>query len=48
MAELQGERQKNIAAHLKFVKDHVDEPKDYWKKVLWMNETKIAKLFGLN
>lgn len=30
-----------------FGKDNVDEPKDYWKIVLWTNESKIL-IFGLN
>uniref|UniRef100_A0A671MJC5 Transposase Tc1-like domain-containing protein n=1 Tax=Sinocyclocheilus anshuiensis TaxID=1608454 RepID=A0A671MJC5_9TELE len=31
----------NIAAHLQFAKDHVDKPDEYWRNVLWMDETKI-------
>ena len=31
---------KNIAARLKFAKDHVDEPEGYWKNILWMDESK--------
>ncbi len=28
-------------------KDYVDEPEDYWRKIQWMDETKI-ELIGLN
>lgn len=39
---------KNIAARLRFAKGQdVDEPEDYWKKVLWMDESKTDSL-GLN
>lgn len=43
-AGLQGEsnfQQKKTAAHLQFVKDHVDKPENYWKNVLLMDKTKI-------
>lgn len=32
---------KNIAAHLKFVKESIDTPECYWQNVLWTDETKI-------
>ena len=38
---------KNIAAHLKFAKEHIDTPQRYWQNVLWTDETKI-ELFGKN
>uniref|UniRef100_A0A3B4TNE5 Uncharacterized protein n=1 Tax=Seriola dumerili TaxID=41447 RepID=A0A3B4TNE5_SERDU len=36
---------KNIAARLKFVKEHIDTLQRYWRNVLWTDETKI-ELFG--
>uniref|UniRef100_A0A8C9X1V4 Transposase Tc1-like domain-containing protein n=1 Tax=Sander lucioperca TaxID=283035 RepID=A0A8C9X1V4_SANLU len=36
---------KNIAARLKFAKEHIDTPQRYWLNVLWTDETKI-ELFG--
>uniref|UniRef100_A0A8C5LS31 Uncharacterized protein n=1 Tax=Leptobrachium leishanense TaxID=445787 RepID=A0A8C5LS31_9ANUR len=36
--------QKNIAARLKFAKEHLDH---YWQNILWAGETKI-ELFGKN
>lgn len=38
---------KNIAARLKFAKDHLDAPQHFWQKILWTDETKI-ELFGRN
>lgn len=38
---------KNIAARLKFAKEHIDTPQRYWQNVLWTDETKI-ELFGKN
>uniref|UniRef100_A0A8C5LM91 Transposase n=1 Tax=Leptobrachium leishanense TaxID=445787 RepID=A0A8C5LM91_9ANUR len=38
---------KNIAAHLKFAKEHLDVPQHYWQNILWTDETKI-ELFGNN
>ena len=38
---------KNIAAHLKFAKEHIDDPQDFWNNVLWTDESKV-ELFGLN
>ncbi len=31
----------HVQAHLKFAKDHLDDPKQAWEKVMWSNETKI-------
>uniref|UniRef100_A0A8D0AL45 Transposase Tc1-like domain-containing protein n=1 Tax=Sander lucioperca TaxID=283035 RepID=A0A8D0AL45_SANLU len=38
---------KNIAARLKFAKEHIDTPQRYWQHVLWIDETKI-ELFDKN
>ena len=38
---------KNIAARLKFTKEHIDDPQDFWNNVLWTDESKV-ELFGLN
>lgn len=38
---------KNIAAHLRFMKEYLDTPWWYWQNVLWTDETKI-ELFGNN
>lgn len=38
---------KNIAARLKFAKDHHDVPQQFWDNILWTDETKI-ELFGRN
>uniref|UniRef100_A0AAR2K185 Transposase Tc1-like domain-containing protein n=1 Tax=Pygocentrus nattereri TaxID=42514 RepID=A0AAR2K185_PYGNA len=38
---------KNIAARLKFAKEHIDTSQRYWQNVLWTDETKI-ELFGKN
>jgi hypothetical protein len=38
---------KNIAAHLKFAKVHLDVPQRYWQNILWTNETTV-QLFGRN
>ena len=37
----------DIAACLKFAKEHTDIPQQYWQNVLWTNETKIEQ-FGKN
>ena len=37
----------HIQAHLKFAKDHLDDPEEAWEKVMWSDETKI-ELFGIN
>ena len=36
----------NIAACLKYVKDHLDDPEGDWKNVLWTDESKM-ELFWL-
>ena len=36
---------KNIAARLKFAKEHLDVPQRYWQNILWTDET-TAELFG--
>ncbi len=46
MAELQEESHCSPKRKL-LAKDHVDKPDDYWRKVYWMDETKI-ELIGLN
>uniref|UniRef100_A0A8C5R032 Transposase n=1 Tax=Leptobrachium leishanense TaxID=445787 RepID=A0A8C5R032_9ANUR len=38
---------KNIAARLKFAKEHLDVPQHYWQNILSTDETKI-ELFGKN
>ena len=38
--------QKNIAARLKFAKEHLDVPQRYWQNILWTDETKVV--FGRN
>lgn len=38
---------KEIAAHLQFVKDHLDKPEGYGESVLWTDDTKI-ELSGFN
>ena len=38
---------KNIAASLKFAKEHLDVPQRYWQNILWTDETKV-ELFGRN
>uniref|UniRef100_A0A8C5PGB7 Uncharacterized protein n=1 Tax=Leptobrachium leishanense TaxID=445787 RepID=A0A8C5PGB7_9ANUR len=38
---------KNIAARLKFAKEHLDARQHYWQNILWTDETKI-ELFGKN
>ncbi|KAL0149408.1 hypothetical protein M9458_055196 [Cirrhinus mrigala] len=37
----------HVQAHLKFAKDHLDDPEEAWEKVMWSEETKI-ELFGIN
>uniref|UniRef100_A0A803JCJ7 Transposase Tc1-like domain-containing protein n=1 Tax=Xenopus tropicalis TaxID=8364 RepID=A0A803JCJ7_XENTR len=32
---------KNIAARLKFAKEHLDVPQQYWQNILWTDETKV-------
>jgi hypothetical protein len=38
---------KNIAARLKFAKEHLDVPQRYWQNILWTDETTVV-LFGRN
>ncbi|KAJ4933683.1 hypothetical protein JOQ06_030507 [Pogonophryne albipinna] len=38
---------KNIAARLKFAKEHLDVPQHYWQNILSTDETKV-ELFGRN
>ena len=38
---------KNIAARLKFAKEHLDVPQHYCQNILWTDETK-TELFGRN
>ena len=38
---------KNIAARLKFAKEHLDVPQRCWQNILWTDETKVV-LFGRN
>ncbi|MGH0191136.1 UNVERIFIED_CONTAM: hypothetical protein FKN15_057523 [Acipenser sinensis] len=40
-------KKPHLKSHIDFVKKHVDDTADMWKKVLWSDETKI-ELFGLN
>jgi hypothetical protein len=37
----------NIAAHLKFTKEHLDVPQRYWQNILWIDETAV-ELVGRN
>ena len=36
----------HVQAHLKFAKQHLDDPEEAWEKVMWSDETKI-ELFGI-
>ncbi|KAL0149120.1 hypothetical protein M9458_055552 [Cirrhinus mrigala] len=36
-----------VQAHLKFAREHLDDPEEDWENVIWSDETKI-KLFGKN
>ena len=36
---------KNAKARLTFAKKHLDDPQDFWRNVLWTDETKV-ELFG--
>ncbi len=31
----------HVQAHLKFAKEHLDDPEEAWEKVMWSDETKI-------
>ena len=34
-------KKAHVQAHLKFAKEHLDEPDEAWEKVMWSDETKI-------
>ena len=40
-------KKAHVQAHLKFAKEHLDDPEEAWGKVMWSDETKI-ELFGIN
>ena len=40
-------KKAHVQAHLKFAKEHLDDPEEAWEKVMWSDETKI-ELFGIN
>ena len=40
-------KKAHVHAHLKFAKEHLDDPAEAWEKVMWSDETKI-ELFGIN
>ena len=40
-------KKAHIQFHLKFAKEHLDDPEETWEKVMWSDETKI-ELFGIN
>ncbi|MCJ8733481.1 hypothetical protein PDJAM_G00223940 [Pangasius djambal] len=37
----------HVQAHLKFAREHLDDPEEDWENVIWSDETKI-ELFGKN
>ncbi|CAJ0935365.1 unnamed protein product [Ranitomeya imitator] len=37
----------HVRARLKFAREHLDDPEEFWENVLWSDETKL-KLFGRN
>ncbi|CAJ0952378.1 unnamed protein product [Ranitomeya imitator] len=37
----------HVRAHLKFAREHLDDPEEFWENVLWSDETKL-ELFGRN
>ncbi|KAK3510621.1 hypothetical protein QTP70_011880 [Hemibagrus guttatus] len=37
----------HVPAHLKFAREHLDDPEEDWENVIWSDETKI-ELFGKN
>ncbi|CAJ0918819.1 unnamed protein product [Ranitomeya imitator] len=37
----------HVRARLKFAREHLDDPKEFWENVLWSDETKL-ELFGRN
>ena len=40
-------KKAHVQAHLKFAKEHLDDPEEAWEKVMWSDETKI-ELFGID
>ena len=40
-------KKAHVQAHLKFAKEHLDDPEKAWEKVMWSDETKI-ELLGIN
>ena len=34
-------KKAHVQAHLKFAKEHLDDPEEAWEKVMWSDETKI-------
>ena len=40
-------KKAHVQAHLKFAKEHLDDPEEAWEKVMWSDETKI-ELFRIN
>ena len=40
-------KKAHVQAHLKFAKEHLDDPEEAWEKVMRSDETKI-ELFGIN
>ena len=40
-------KKAHVQAHLKFAKEHLDDPEEAWEKVMWSDETKI-ELFAIN
>ncbi|CAJ0965612.1 unnamed protein product [Ranitomeya imitator] len=47
--ELQGAlgSEVHVRARLKFAREHLDDPEEFWENVLWSDETKL-ELFGRN
>ncbi len=37
----------HVQAHLKFAREHLDDPEEDWENVIWSDETKI-EIFGKN
>ena len=40
-------KKAHVQAHLKFAKEHLDDPEEAWEKMMWSDETKIEQ-FGIN
>ncbi|CAJ0949011.1 unnamed protein product, partial [Ranitomeya imitator] len=40
-------KQVHVRARLKFAREHLDDPEEFWENVLWSDETKL-ELFGRN